>query len=143
MKIENLTIREFDFDGASGICTLDNCNVDEVDVDTASGDVNFTGTLDVLSCDAASANCSVTVFNAPRAIEMNAASGDLELVLPPHAGFTCNMDTISGDFDSDFEFGTIGETYIHGDGDCEIKVSAMSGDVSILKGISEPKNCDH
>lgn len=134
--VENITMKEFDFDGASGICRLNDCNVEEIDIDTASGNVYFTGTLDVLNCDAASADCSITAFNIPRFIEMDAASGDLELVLPPDTGFTCSMDTMSGNFDSDFEFGTIGETYIHGDGDCEIKVSAMSGDVSILKGVT-------
>lgn len=147
VEIENLTIDEFDFDGASGICTLNNCNVEEMDVDTASGNIFFTGKLDRLNCDAASADCSVTVFNAPRSIKMNAASGDLELVLPPDTGFTCKMETLSGDFDSDFEFGTVGETYIHGNGDCDITMCAMSGDVSILKGVNTPviagKNCDH
>lgn len=134
--VENITMEEFDFDGASGICRLNDCNVEEIDIDTASGNVYFTGTLDVLNCDAASADCSITAFNIPRSIEMNAASGDLELVLPPDTGFTCSMDTMSGDFESDFEFGRHDGVYIHGDGDCEINVSAMSGDVSILKGVA-------
>ena len=62
-------------------------------------------------------------------------SGDLELILPPDAGFTCTMDTISGDFESDFEFKSHNDTYICGDGDCMVEISGMSGAVSILKGI--------
>ena len=143
VEIENLTMEEFDFDGASGDCYLNNCNVEEIDMDTASGNIEFTGKLDVLNIDAASADCSITTYKTPRAIEMNTASGDLELVLPPDAGFHLELDTLSGNLDSDFEFGTVGATYIHGDGTCKIKVNAMSGDVSILKGVSEPENCDH
>ena len=133
--INDLTIREFDFDGASGICRLSNCNVGELDIDTASGDIYFSGTLETLDCDAASADCSIEVTNVPHSIKLDGMSGDLALVLPPHAGFTCTMDTMSGDFESDFEFKSRNDTYICGDGDCKIKVSGMSGAVSILKGI--------
>lgn len=129
------SIHEFDFDSASGSCSMINCDITNIDIDTASGDIDFSGTLDTLDCDAASANCSIEVFNIPSSIEMDSMSGDLELILPPDAGFTCSLDAMSGSFDSDFEFGTIGETYIHGDGNCKINVSALSGDVSILKGI--------
>ena len=133
--INDLTIREFDFDGASGICRLSNCNVGELDIDTASGDSYFTGALQTLDCDAASADCSIEVTNIPRSIKMDGMSGDLELILPPDAGFTCTMDTISGDFESDFEFKSHNDTYICGDGDCMVEISGMSGAVSILKGI--------
>ena len=133
--INDLTIREFDFDGASGICRMSNCNVGELDIDTASGDIYFTGALQTLDCDAASADCSIEVTNVPRSIKIDGMSGDLELILPPDAGFTCTMDTISGDFESDFEFKSHNDVYICGDGDCKVEVSGMSGAVSILKGI--------
>lgn len=133
--INDLTIREFNFDGASGICRLSNCNVGELDIDTASGDIYFTGVLETLDCDAASADCTIEVTNIPRSIKLDGMSGDLELVLPPYAGFTCTMDTMSGDFESDFEFKSRNDIYICGDGDCRIEVSGMSGAVSVLKGI--------
>lgn len=133
--IQDLTIHEFDFDGASGVCKLTNCDVNEMDIDTASGDVHFSGTLETLDCDAASADCSIEVTNIPRSIKLDGMSGDLELILPPDAGFTCNLDSMSGSFDSDFEFGMHGDSYICGNGDCSIKVTALSGAVSILKGI--------
>lgn len=129
------SIHEFDFDGASGSCSMINCDITNIDIDTASGDIDFSGTLDTLDCDAASANCSIEVFNIPSSIKMDGASGDLELILPTNTGFTCNMDTMSGTFETDFETGVHDGAYIHGDGACQIKVSAMSGDVSILKGI--------
>ena len=135
VEISDLTMEEFDFDGASGECRMINCNIDEMDIDTASGNVSFSGTLDTLDFDAASADCTIEATNIPRSIELDGMSGDLELILPEDAGFICKLDTLSGSFDSDFTFKVHGDTYVCGSGDCKINVSAMSGDVRILKNI--------
>lgn len=143
VNIQDLTIRELDFDGASGNLILDNCNITDLDIDTASGDVEFTGILENLDFDAASAKFYGEFFENPRNLKMDSMSGDLELVLPEDAGFELNKDTVSGSFDTDFTFGKHNDLYICGDGNCKINVSAMSSDVSILKGITAGKNCDH
>ena len=133
--MEDLTIEEFDFDGASGECRMTACDIGELDIDTASGNVHFSGTLNTLDCDAASADCTIELINIPRSIKVDALSGDLDLILPPSAGFTCTLESMSSSFDSDFEFTMRGDEYIHGNGECKIKLSALSGDVSIHKGI--------
>ena len=143
VTIQDLTIRELDFDGASGNLILNHCNITDLDVDTASGDVEFVGTLDHLDFDAASAKFYGEFNNLPRSLKMDTLSGDLELVLPEYTGFELNMDAMSGAFDTDFPVGKHDKAYICGDGQCKIKVSAVSGDVSILKGITGGKNCDH
>ena len=143
VNIQDLTIRELDFDGASGNLILDHCNITDLDIDTASGDVEFVGTLDNLDFDAASAKFFGEFYNSPRSLKMDSMSGDLELVLPEYTGFELNMETVSGSFDTDFTFGKHSDLYICGDGNCKISVSAMSSDVSILKGITAGKNCDH
>ncbi len=135
VTIQNLTVRELDFDGASGNLVLDNCKIVDLDIDTASGDVEFVGTLKNLDVDAASAKFYGEFHEVPRSLKMDSMSGDLEIVLPENAGFKLNMSTASGSFDTDFTVGTVDDLYVCGDGACRIKVSAMSGDVSILKGI--------
>lgn len=134
VNIHEMTIREVDFDGASGKCSFYDCAVEELDLDTASGDVAFTGTLDSLDCDAASASCDIIVANIPRKIDIDTASGDLDLTLPEDCGFTCELDSMSGDFVSDFETTSSNGHHVYGDGSCRITVSAMSGDVTIRKG---------
>ena len=136
VNIQELTIRELDFDGASGELILNNCNIENLDIDTASGDVSFSGSLEELDFDAASASFRGEFNHLPRHLDLDAMSGDLELVLPPDAGFICNLDTMSGSFDSDFSFKTHDKTYVCGDGECKINVNGMSGNVSILKGIA-------
>lgn len=134
VTVQDLSISDLDFDGASGKLVLDNCNIDVLDIDTASGDVEFSGSLNELDFDAASARFHGEFYQIPKKLDLDAVSGDLILVLPENTGFTCKTDTVSGKFESDFEFGTTGATYIHGDGACRINISALSGDVSILKG---------
>lgn len=134
VNIHEMTIREVDFDGASGKCSFYDCAVEELDLNIASGDVAFTGTLDTLDCDAASASCDITVANIPRKIDIDTASGDLDLTLPEGCGFTCTLDSMSDGFSSDFETTSSNGRHVHGDGSCKITVSAMSGDVTIRKG---------
>ena len=139
VDIHNIQMNELDFDGASGNLILDNCSIVEMEIDTASGDVEFSGTLKDLNFDAASARFRGEFFQMPNQLNMKTMSGDLDIVLPDYCPFTCELDTISGSFDTDFATTRENDIYIHGNKDnaCHIKISAMSGDVSILKGITE------
>lgn len=147
VEIRNLRINKLDFDGASGLLNLDNCEIGKLDVDTASGDVEFSGTLNELDFDAASAKFSGEFFQCPDQLNLDAMSGDLEIILPDYCFFTCELDTMSGSFDTDFAITqNKNGLYIFGSKDnaCHIKISAMSSDISILKGISDPaENCNH
>lgn len=134
LDIRDLTIQEFDFDGASGRCTLTDCAVGELSLDTASGDVTFSGTLDTLDCDSASAKLQLELRNTPRSIDVDTASGSLTVVLPEDCGFTVSLDALSGRFSSDFATTTQNGRHVYGDGSCKINVNSMSGGVTIRKG---------
>ncbi len=134
LNVRDLSIREMEFDSASGECIFDNCTVEKLDLDTASGNVRFTGSLQLLDCDAASADIVLKLTNVPVKLDMDTASGDLDVTLPADAGFTVSMDTLSGDFESDFEFTMRNDNYVAGNGLCRIDVDAMSGDVIIRRG---------
>lgn len=134
VNIQNMTIQAMDFDSASGTCTFTDCHLNILDVDTASGDINFSGTLSELDCDAASATCTMRLTNCPKRMDADMASGDLRLTLPENCGFTVNLESLSGDFTSEFPTATKDGRYVHGDGSCIIQVSAMSGNIVINKG---------
>ncbi len=134
VEIRDLTIGEVDFDGASGVFSLENCVINELDIDTASGDVAFRGSLNILDFDAASANFTGNFTKAPRRLDMDAMSGDMEITLPADCGFSARLDSMSGGFHSDFPTQISGDTYIYGDGSCQISISGMSSDIKILKG---------
>lgn len=134
LEISGLTIREMEFDGASGTCLFDQCTVEKLNLDTASGDVRFTGSLQQLDCDAASANILLALTNVPDSIDLDTASGDLDITLPGYAGFQVTLETLSGRFESDFDAVSRNGSYVWGDGKCRIDVDAMSGDVIVRKG---------
>lgn len=134
LEISDLTIREMEFDDASGTCVFDRCTVEKLNLDTASGDVRFTGSLQQLDCDAASANILLALTNVPDSIDLDTASGDLDITLPGYAGFQVTLETLSGRFESDFDAVSRNGSYVWGDGKCRIDVDAMSGDVIVRKG---------
>lgn len=134
LTVSDLVIREVDFDGASGTCDFHSCQVGNLDMDTASGDVTFSGSLNTLDFDAASASFTAVLYGVPRSIDMDSMSGDLDITLPADAGFTLSMDAMSSDFRSEFEYSqNRNGYYVSGDGACRIDVDAMSGDVYIRK----------
>lgn len=134
LDIIDLTIQEVEIDTASGTCEFENCAIGSLDIDTASGDVVFSGTLNTLDFDGASADIRAVLANTPRSISLDGASGDLELTLPADCGFSVNIDAMSSDFSSEFETTVKNGSHVYGDGSCRIDVSAMSGDVIIRKG---------
>lgn len=133
LTVRDMIIREMEIDSASGTANFENCTVSSLDVDTASGDVTFTGSLNELDFEAASASFTGVLENVPNLIKMDSMSGDLTLTLPEGAGFTVSLDAMSSDFSSDFPTVKKNKSYVCGDGHCKIDVDAMSGDVSILK----------
>lgn len=133
LEVNGLTIRNVEFDGASGTCDFVDCKVGSLDLDTASGDIYFSGSLEELDCDAASASFTGVLNNIPSRIDMDSMSGDLDITLPENAGFTVSMSAMSSDFSSDFETVSRNGSYVCGDGRCRINVDAMSGDVTIRK----------
>lgn len=133
LTVRDMIIREMEIDSASGTAKFENCTVSSLDVDTASGDVTFTGSLSELDFEAASASFTGVLENVPDKVKMDSMSGGLTLTLPEGAGFTVSLDAMSSDFSSDFPTVKKNKSYVCGDGHCKIDVSAMSGDVSILK----------
>lgn len=134
LEVHDLTIGEVDINTASGASTFLNCAVDKLDVDTASGDVIFKGSLDTLKFDAASANFTGVFSNVPSRMDIDSASGDLDVTLPPEAGFSVKLDGMSTDFTSEFDTVNRNGSYVHGDGACRIEMDAMSGDITIRMG---------
>ena len=134
LTVRDMIIREMEIDSASGTAKFENCTVSSLDVDTASGDVTFSGSLNELDFEAASASFTGVLENVPNLIKMDSMSGDLTLTLPEDAGFTVSLDAMSSDFSSDFPTVKKNKSYVCGDGHCKIEV-AMSGDVAILKSV--------
>ena len=131
---EYLTIRELASSTASGTHTFTNCQVESMKMETVSGDLDFTGTLEKLDFNGVSAQLDLALTNVPKSIKLESVSGDLNLTLPESCGFTLDKDTVSGRFSSELATTTENGKVIHGDGSCEIEVEGVSASVHIRKG---------
>ena len=131
LQIQELEANKVEISTASGNCDLINCMISDLDVDTASGSVHYTGWLDTLDCDAASAGFEGIFTNTPSKIAMDSVSGDLDLTFPEGCGFRVNMDALSGEFYSDLNVQYDGSRYTYGDQKCIIEFDGVSGSVQI------------
>ena len=134
ITVNNLKANSIDLSSASGKCEFNNCDIVEVDIDTASGDIYYVGILSTLDCDAASADVTAVLTNFPQRINMDSASGNLDLTLPEDTGFTVELDSLSGKFQSDFDTKSNSGQYVHGNGECKIDMDGASGSIRIRKG---------
>ena len=131
--INRLNANEAELNMASGESHMTDCNFVSLELDSASGEVYYSGELTTLDCNTASGNIIATLLNVPSSINFDGASADLELTLPADAGFSVEMDTLSGSFHSDFATTQHDGRYICGNGACQIDVSGMSGSITIHK----------
>lgn len=131
---EYLTIRELASSTASGTHTFTNCQVGTLKMETVSGDLNFTGTLEKLDFNGVSAQLDLALTNAPKSIELESVSGDLNLTLPESCGFMVDQDTVSGRFSSELPTTEQNGKIVYADGHCEIEVEGVSASVHIRKG---------
>ena len=134
LKMRNMTVHELDIDGASGTCDIRDCSIRTMDIDTASGDVTFSGSLDALDFDAASAGFTGKFQNTPSRIDMDSMSGSLDISLPEDCGYTVTLNGMNSRFSSDFD-GTsvVNGSHVYGDGRCHINMDGMNCDVTIRK----------
>ena len=131
--LNRLNANEAELNMASGESHMTDCNFVSLELDSASGEVYYSGKLTTLDCNTASGNIIATLLNVPSSINFDGASADLELTLPADAGFSVEMDTLSGSFHSDFATTQHDSRYIYGDGACQIDVSGISGSITIHK----------
>lgn len=133
IRVDGLPITNVVLNTASGNCVFTDCTVEKMQVNTASGDLDYSGVLKRLELKGASADCNLRLSDAPAAIGMNTASGDLNLTLPDNCGFTLDRSSLSGAFQSDFATTTENDKIVCGDGTCQITFSSLSGNINICR----------
>ena len=133
IDVSDQTAEEMDLENVSGTCFYQNCDTRKMTADTVSGNVTYTGRLEVLKCNTVSADCTLKAVNEPQSLTLDGVSGNLILELPADCGFTADMDSLSGTISSDFETTVSKHRHSHGEGNCQISASTTSGCIFIRK----------
>lgn len=98
---------------------------------SASGDLQVQGTAETLELNTASGQVDCTAAAQPAALRVETASGDVTLTLPETPGFTLELDTASGSFQSALPLQISGARFLCGDGSGDYTIHTASGDVSL------------
>ena len=131
IQAEGLTAKELHADTISGTIELSDIQVEKLDLSSTSARITCSGAAQNVTLDTVSGNCTLELTKNAEKIRMNSVSGDLELFLPRIAGFSVDLDTVSGKFRSDFEFRMKDSLYTSGDGSCSVSADTVSGGVNI------------
>ena len=131
--LRDVSIDQVVVDTASGASSFENCTIEELDLNTASGNLDFTGRLGKLEVDAASANVTANLQNVPDSLELKSASGSFDMTLPKDAGFNAELSSVSGHIFTEFETTETGKRLLCGDGACKMEITTTSGEVTIRK----------
>lgn len=123
--------KDLEIDGASLDITIEDLNLQTLDLDGASCSLRYSGSVENVEIDGASADIDLNCANPVSDININGASCDLELTLPEGCGFWVQMDGLSCSFRSDLDYSTDNGSYFRGDWHCRISVDGLSCDVYI------------
>ncbi len=119
---------------ASGKVKASLTDCETVSLETASGDIGAVltgcGTAEI---DTASGKQTLAVTDLLRELSVDTASGDVTLTLPETLGFTAEVDTASGKFESELPVSMSGGRYVCGDGAAALDLETASGDVHITR----------
>lgn len=131
IRVKDITASEFSLKTVSGDCTFTDCDLGSVESESVSGNLKYTGLLSEFSVEAVSADCTLELSSHPKYISLDAVSGNMTVYLPADCGFTATVDSVSGDFTTDFAATTQNGRYVFGTGDCQITADSVSGDIRV------------
>lgn len=108
----------------------------ELELVTVSGKVESDGiSFDAVEAESVSGNIALSIAKdcVPTRIDCDSVSGNAILILDSEAGFTAEIDSVSGDFKSEFAIIADGKNQYRaaGRGNTEIDFDSVSGDLNV------------
>ncbi len=131
--VEGMQTAKLDANSVSGEVTLREVQADTLDVETVSGNVTASGRFERVDANSVSGEVSVASSVCPNRVDAETVSGSVELTIPENDGFTCELDSVSGDLQADFAATVSKSRMVYGDGSARFDVETVSGDVRIRK----------
>lgn len=129
-------------DTGSGEVTASEVKADEISIDTGSGDIRLTGgSAPRLSLETGSGAVTADLRVDPSSLTVETGSGDIGVTAPGTLGAEVDIETTSGDIETDFQLQVTRHSRDHlvgriGDGRGRIAIETGSGDVRLLKRAS-------
>ena len=124
---------ELSIDGADLTIDVMDLAAREVSIDGAGTYLNFHGNVDQVEINGAGCEIQLSCQNKPQSISIDGAGCVLSLTLPENCGFQVEMDGLGCEFSTELSCSKHEGIYFSGDGYCQIEVSGMGCEVTILE----------
>ena len=121
-----------DFETVSGSLQAELSEFARLDAESVSGRLRAEGTFRAVSLSTVSGSVQVAPGGFVERIDAESISGSITVILPPDiAGFTANVDSVSGSLSCDFPAKTFKNGSVYGDGSAMLDFESVSGSVAI------------
>lgn len=130
---EGLALAELEVNTLSGALEAELAQpLEEFSGDSTSGAFQVSAqAIENFSASSVSGSVSLSAQSAPKALDIQTTSGNIDLALPEDAAFTLDYDATSGELTADLLYTMESGRYIFGDGTGEYVIGTVSGDVRI------------
>lgn len=124
----------------SGDVTASNLNSNQLSIDTGSGNIKVTGlTAPQVSLETGSGSVTADLSGEIWSVKVETGSGDVMLKVPPSLAAEVDIETSSGDIETDFEVAVTRHARDHmtgriGEGGGKIAIETGSGGIKLVKG---------
>jgi lia operon protein LiaG len=124
----------------SGDVTASNLNSSQLSIDTGSGNIQVTGlTAPQVTLQTGSGSVTADLSGEVWNVNVETGSGDVTLKVPPTLAAEVDIETSSGDIETDFEVAVTRHARDHmtgriGDGGGKIAIETGSGGIKLVKG---------
>ena len=108
--------------------------VEELDIEAVSAEIDASEiSAEKIELETVSGNMTFSLATAAEKIRANTVSGELTIYLSEEIGFTAETESVSGDTNINMSVTNRGDKTIHGDGDMDIELNSVSGNMNIYK----------
>lgn len=130
---ESMNLDEVQVSSVSATVNAELAEADCVDIHSVSGKAKVTlQQAETVKTDTVSGDMLLCFANEPDSIKANSVSGNVTVQLPRNTGFTADMDSVSGRISGDMLGNTDdSKNYTRGNGDCDIRMNSVSGDLTL------------
>ena len=124
----------------SGDVTASNLNSNQLSIDTGSGNIQVTGlTAPQVTLQTGSGSVTADLKGEVWSVNVETGSGDVTLKVPPTLAAEVDIETSSGDIETDFEVAVTRHARDHmtgriGEGGGRIAIETGSGGIKLVKG---------
>lgn len=136
--LSNLNIKQIIGETVNGNLSLENLKINDLNADTINGSIILDNTTvdEDFELKAINGTIDVKYNKIPENLKASVINGNISLTIPDNNGFILQKSNIKFSKPvSDFDLKTIGKNYIYKNGETNLNLSTVNGNISISKSL--------